>query len=301
MQRLRSSIRTIAGILLLLSAPAAAEVGVIRDLAQGNPARGPYELRGIVDDGDPVGSIAWRTYGPARGDHAILNPDGEANGDGRPSSMFNTFSLLPVVAWSKASAGGFDVVVSRFVNDAWTDPLVLAENATVAEPADPVLLMDPTDGTTHLYYWTDTPTPQVMHRQAPADLSSWSTPEPISPAGEIAVRPTATIHQGELHVAYEVHTSQLGGTPRQIVLARDVGGSYSSEVIGTTDLAEPNRPQVHSAAGVVWVEWIDIAGQMAWTRQDSSGSWDPIDSEPFATPEERDYEVPATIKAEALE
>lgn len=300
-QRLRSSIRIVASVLLLLSAPVAAEVGVVRDLAQGGSARGPYELRAIIDDGDPVGRTIWRTYNVSSGDRYILNPDGETNGDGRPSALFNTFSDLPVVAWAKSSAGGFDVVVSRFVDDAWTDPLVLAEDATVAESADPVLLMDPADGTTHLLYWIDDPWPRVMHRQAPADLSSWSAPQQISQPGEVAVRPAATLHQGALHVVYEVHTSLLGGTPRQIVLARDVGGTYSSEVIGTTDLADPNRPQVHSARGILWVEWVDVTGQIAWSRQSLPGSWDPIESEPFATLEERDYEVPATIKAEALE
>jgi hypothetical protein len=140
-----------------------------------------------------------------------------------------------------------------------------------------------------------------MHSQAPADLSSWTAPDQVSQTGELAVRPSATFHLGAPHVVYEVHNSQLGGTPRQIVLARDVGGAYVSEVIGSTDLDDPNRPQAHSAQGILWVEWIDQTGRMAWTRQDSPGSWDPIDSEPFATPEERDYEVPATIKAEALE
>jgi hypothetical protein len=300
LQKVQSSARVAAGVLLLLlSAPLGAEVGVILDAGTGS-AQGPYEIGAIIEDGNPVTAM-WQPHSPPESDRAILNPDGELNGDGRPSSVFNIVSGLPIVAWAKSSPGGYDVVVSRFVEGAWTDPLVLAEDATFAEPAEPTLLIDPAGGAVHLLYWTDDAWPRVMHREAPADLSSWTAPVQVSQPCELAVRPAGVFHQGALYVVYEVHTSQLGGTPRQIVLAWEDGGGYSSEVVATSGHDTPNRPQVHSASDMIWIEWVDADGEMRWTRRETPGPWDPLEVETFATSEQREYHVRGAIKGRAMQ
>ena len=184
MQRLPSIIRTLAGALLfLISAPCLAEVGVIYTVELAARPQGPYEFRSIIEDGDPVG-IVWRVYSPLDEDRYVLNPDGEANEDGAPSIAFNSASDLPLVAWAKNSPGGYDVVLSRFADGAWTEPIILADDATVSQPADPALVVDPSDGSVHILYWTDEAWPRVMHRQSPADLSSWSDPVQVSQPGE---------------------------------------------------------------------------------------------------------------------
>jgi len=293
--------RTLAGaLLLLICSPCLAEVGVIYEVEFSDQPRGPYELRGIIDDGEPVLS-AWQVYSASLDSRHVLNPDGETNGDGDPSLAFNVVSGLPMVAWARNSAGGYDVVLSCFVNGAWTDPLVLAEDATLVEPADPVLVVDRSDGSVHLLYWENDLWPRVIYRQAPADLSSWSDPVQVSLPGEKAVRPSGTFHDGLLHVVYEAHAGQLGGTPRQIVLAVESGPGFTSEVVGVTNHAEPNRPQVHGAGAVLWVDWIDSQEEMTWTRRLNPGPWDPVGIEPFATHEERDYHVRGEIEGQALD
>ena len=295
-----SILRALAGALLfLLCNPCLAEVGVIYAIEFSDQPRGPYELRGIIDDGEPVLS-AWRVHSAPADHRFVLNPNGEINQDGQPSLAFNIVNDLPMVAWAKNSPGGYDVVLSCFANGAWTDPLVLAEDATVSEPADPVLVINPTDGSIHVLYWTDDAWPRVIYRHAPADLSSWSDPVQVSQPGERAVRPGGAFYNGLLHVVYETHAGQLGGTPRQIVLAVENGSGFTSEVVGTTNYSEPNRPQVHGAGAVLWVDWIDAAGEMTWTRREGPGPWDPIEIEPFASAEERDYHVRNEIEGQAL-
>jgi len=287
-------------LLFLACIPCLAEVGVIYVVELSSQPTGPYELRGIIDDGEPVLS-AWRVYSLSAESRHVLNPDGEINEDGDPSLAFNAESNLPMVAWAKSSPGGFDVVLSCFDGGAWTEPVVLADNATVAEPADPVLVLDRSDGSVHLLYWADDSWPRVMYRHAPADLSSWSDPVQVSQPGEMAVRPSGVFHEGLLHVVYEVHAGQLGGTPRQIVIAVEDGSGFTYEVVGTTSHAEANRPQVYGSEGLLWVDWVDSEGEMTWTRRQGPDPWDPIRIEGFATTEERDYYVRGEIKAQALD
>lgn len=296
-----SILRTLGGALLFLFChPCLAEVGVLYDVEFQAAPQGPYTLRAIIEDGDPVPS-AWQVF-TIPGDYRhILNPDGEINGDGDPSLAVNTVNGLPMVAWARNSPGGYDVVLSCFHNGAWTAPVVLAEDATTSEPADPVLVIDHSDGTVHLLYWADDSWPRVLHRHAPADLSSWSDPVQVSQPGEKAVRPGGTFHDGLLHVVYETHTGQLGGTPRQIVLAVEDGAGFTSEIVATTNHVEPNRPQIHGHGPLLWVDWIDAEGEMTWTRRQALGPWDPIEVEAYSTTEERDYHVRGEIAGQAMD
>jgi hypothetical protein len=300
MQRLQGCLRTVAvALLLLLANPVAAEVGAV-ELGEGSSAQGPYELITIIEDGDPVG-IHWRPYSLVSPNRVLLNTDGETNGDGRPSSLYNSFSELPMVAWAKSTASGFDVVISYFASGVWSNPVVLCEDATTTLDAEPFLVMNPADGSVHLLYWMDESSPKVMHRQAPADLSAWSDPVQVSATGDIALRPAGAFHQAVLNVVYESHAGQLGGTPRFIMLATENGGSYSSEVLATTNHDEPNRPRVHSARTILWVEWIDAEGEMTWASRVHPDPWSAIELEPFTSIENRDFHVRREIQRRVLE
>jgi hypothetical protein len=288
-----------ATLLLLLASLAAAEVGVIHDPVH-LTSQGPYELQGIIEDADPVG-IQWRPYSTLNPSRKLLNPDGETNGDGRPSSLYNRVSQLPIVAWAKKTASGFDVVISHFANGAWSAPQVLCLDATATLDAEPQLVVNPADGSVHILYWMDESAPRVMHRQAPADLSSWSSPAQVSDTGDIAVRPAGTFHQGDLKVVYESHAGQIGGTPRFIMLATEDGGGYSSTVLANTNHDEPNRPRIHGGGVTLWVEWIDAEGEMTWTSRVDPDPWSPIEPEPFSSAEERDFHVRQEIRSLVLD
>ena len=61
------------------------------------------------------------------------------------------------------------------------------------------------------------------------------------------------------------------------------------------------RPEVHSASGRIWVDWVDAANEMAWTRHDSQGQWEPARYEPYSSTEEREYLVRGAIRLKAIQ
>lgn len=280
-------------LVLIVSFPLQAEVGV-SDVE----FTGPYTLA-IIDDPDPTSAIWRRHTPPGAGGHIVLNEQGEANGDGAPSVLFNTVTRTPIVAWARNSATGFDVVLSHLVDGAWSQPLVLA--GTSDDELDPFLTLDEATGAVHLVYWVNDAAPRVLHRQAPADLSSWSAPQVVSGPAEIAARPAAAVVDGVLRVIYETHNGTLGGIPRLIVLASKAGSGFDFETLGSSLHSAPNRPQIHSRPGRIWADWVDGDGEMAWTREVTGGGWDPIDAEPYTGTEERDYFVRGRIRARAGE
>ena len=290
---MRTSWLVCAALLFTVALPLQAEIGAV-DIQ----STGPYVLS-IIDDPDPTGA-AWRRYTPLSSvSRIVLNEQGEANGDGDPAVLYNTVTRTPVVAWARNSAEGFDIVLSHFVDGTWSEPSVLA--GSTADELDPYLALDETNGAVHLLYWVNDASPRGVHRQAPADLSSWSDPQIVSAPAEIAARPSATIASGVLRVAYESHNGSLGGTPKLIVLATDSGSGFTSQSLGSSYHAAPNWPQIHSRPGRVWAEWVDDVGEMNWTREDTGGGWDPPQIEPYTCTEERDYFVRGRIRSRASE
>ena len=124
--------------------------------------------------------------------------------------------------------------------------------------------------------------------------------EQLSLPGEIASRPAAVHHDGNLYVVYENHFNGHGTTPREIVIAVDQGTGFAGDVVTLTSYSEANWPQVHSRQGVLWVEWLEATGQMDWTRQLTPGVWESIQIENFGNQEELEYFVRGTIKFRAL-
>jgi hypothetical protein len=63
-----------------------------------------------------------------------------------------------------------------------------------------------------------------------------------------------------------------------------------------TSYAGEVRPQAHAHGGRLWVDWIDAetsghSGELAWTRLDSAGLWEPISYQPYTGVAEREYLV----------
>jgi len=257
----------------------------------------------ITEDPSPIGTV-WRRVTTPEPNRLDLNPQGESNGDGMPSLITDVNSGLVAAAWSRNSASGFDVVVSHFVDGAWSVPQVVA-GAPATNELDPQLALAP-DGSWHMFYWTDGATPQVFHTVAPSDLSSWSAPVAVSQPGVASCRPAATFYNGVLRVAYEVHNFGSGNTPRQVVLARFENGAFTTEVVAMTNNLADVRPQVHSHGGHVWVDWVDHettggSGELAWTRLNAQGQWEAIQFESFADREQREYRVRGGARMRAIE
>jgi hypothetical protein len=286
---------------LLLPGSARAEVGVASE--PGPSARLVVYVLEITEDPSPIGNV-WRKLTAPDPFRIDLNPQGETNGDGMPSVVTDANTGLVAAAWSRNSASGFDIVVSRFVGGSWTVPQVVA-GALSASELDPQLVLAP-DGSVHLFYWVDGATPQVFQTVAPFDLSSWSAPVLVSQPGVASCRPAGAFHNGVLRVAFEVHSFGSGNTPRQVVLARFENGAFTPEVVAMTNNLGDVRPQVHSHAGQLWVDWVDTettggSGELAWTRLNAQGQWEAIQFEPFANRDQRDFRVRGGARLRAIE
>jgi hypothetical protein len=216
------------------------------------------------------------------------------NEDGVPSALLHPRTRMPIVAWPRRTAAGYDIVVSRFTGGAWSAPEVVSGGDS--DVLDASLTVDPASGDVHLFYRRGADTPHIEHRQAAAEAMEWSAPTVVSAPGEIAVRPSATWHDGRLLVAYEVHLGALGSASRQIVVAERHDDVWSGEIVSSSGYDGANEPQVHSSGERVWVDWIDADDLMRWTRREADGSWTLLEAEPFAGIEDRDYHVRGRIK-----
>jgi hypothetical protein len=298
-RRSRIHLLTLALVLSMTVAPVWAEVGVSTKNYDGSArVTALYILRIIVDDPDPASRywIRQTSQGPSK---RILNDQGFDNGDGKPSTLLHPTTDKAIVVWSKNSPDGYDIAFSYF-NDAgvWSVPEIIA--SSLSDETDPHVFHDPSDGSVHVVYWVQDPTPRVMHLLAPADLSNWSTPVEVSSIGDVAVRPTGVFHDGKLRIVYENHFNGLGAIPREIVVATDEPGGFVKETITLTSHLEPNRPEIHTAGGKLWLDWVDADDQMAWTRSQPSGGWDSIRLESFGDYTERELFVRGRIRWGAL-
>jgi hypothetical protein len=150
-----------------------AEVGVAGFQQGPAPRLQIYQLASINDNPDPFGM--WIDFSGSQPGRIVLNPEGAANGDGPPSIVSIPALGLNVVAWSRNSPNGFDIVMSRFDGTGWTAPQVIVGVPGVDE-LDPALIAA-ADGTLHLFYWVSGPSPQVFYTSAPAGTATFGESE----------------------------------------------------------------------------------------------------------------------------
>jgi len=276
-----------------------AEVGATWSPTQATTISGG-KLQMIGNDPDPIGGNVWSRFSAVGSAIVVLNPEGAANGDGDPSILSDPAHGWFVAAWSRNSVSGFDVVVSRFASGGWTTPQVVVDETVNA--LDPQLVVDAA-GVVHMFYWHDGASAQVLEVRS-TDLDTWSAPTVVSQPGEVACRPSGAVYQDVLRVAYEVHEFGFGNSPRKVVLARYDGSAFVTEVVAMTNNLGTVFPQVHSHAGRLWVDWVDAengsAGEVAWTRLDGTGHWEPIHYLPFASYAEREYFARGTVRMQAI-
>jgi hypothetical protein len=288
----------------LLHAPAArGEVGVVHQT--GRTDRDVLYLQTVVDEPDPFG-IWFRHSDNTDLRRRVLNPDGDDLGDGPPSIVYNAVWKMPVVVWSKnyPLSGERRIVISAFVDGAWELPQPL--NALGGEQFDPFVTVGP-GGSLHVVFWSIHDGQHSVYHQARASREGgWSAPVLVSTPGEIACRPSAAIHQGEIRVVYEALMDLTGEGPRDIVLVELIDDVIFPTVIATSTHERPLWPQVHSNGSTLWVDWIDFTntadtvGEMAWRRLTQQGDWSATQYETFDSEEQRDYHTRGVIRAEAL-
>jgi hypothetical protein len=165
---------------------------------------------------------------------------------------------------------------------------------------DPVLLADPETGQLWVIYWIADVAPRVVLRTAAADGLTWSTPVPVSAPGDVARRPHAVLHEGQLQVVYESIGGGFPSTPRQMTAARSDGPTFVWSTIDQTYFSEESWPQVHSKRGRLWVDWIDADGELAWSEHQPAG-WTPVSIEPYVDSFDLEFHARGRVAAQVLE
>jgi hypothetical protein len=222
----------------------------------------PFPLS-IIDDPDPTGfrDTRLRTRADGTADRRY-----EWTETGAPSILFVPEEGETLVARTRRGTDGSDIVLLRGSDGRWSEPVVVA--GSPLDELDPWLALDPQDGSVHLVYWVRGETPAVVHRRVAADRSVASEPRFVSPPGEIAVRPSATVRDGRLWVAYESLGTSRGAMPKLIVLAGSTADGFADgQVVGVSHHRGAARPFVTTDSdGRLRVEWTDRDGEIVERR-----------------------------------
>lgn len=285
----RRAILVLCALGLVLAPGAWAEVGMpFGDPQTGSRTHGPL-VSVIGDAPDPFPDVWNPVTFPGSGS-VPLNPGGSENGDGEPSIAHNPATGEWLVAWARSSLSGYDVVVSRFLDGAWSEPVVAAGG--LGDEADPWLAISEA-GDIHVVYVSTDPVRSIRLTVAPPDLSIWSAPEQVSDPAVHSTSPSAVFHDGELRVVYESHDLGYGATPKSLVMSRLEGGRFVREVVAVTSHPGSSQPRVGSHDGKAWLDWIDAtfatgSGELAWIRLGEPG---PTNFVPYVDAFDREFHV----------
>jgi hypothetical protein len=240
----------------------------------------------ITDDPGPFKQFVW----PSTVTNQFYIPQ-EDKTDGASESaapppvvQFNPVSGYPIAVWTAGAATddagpsdrGADVLFTHFRVGGWSEPVLLAEGG-----ADPSLAIDPVSGRVHLVFWTPADGGAVWHRQAPADLSSWSAPVRVSDRREAAARPVLLHHGGKLSIAYERHLVGLGSSPREIVLAEREGTGFVRTALALTSHEGRTWVRLDSDGDRLLVRWVNAEHQAGWILRGDDGTWGTVQFVPL--------------------
>ena len=154
-----------------------------------------------------AGSRIWEPVGAAEHAGLVLNPDGDARGDGRPDFATDPVSGFPRAVWAMREGTDHEIVTSIFDGESWSDP-VKVFTAPGADDLDPRIVFRP-DGVAIVTWWQKGPS--VVRAVWAGRDGTWRGGDVISAAGVRARKP-AVRQEGLLTiVAYR--------TPRDIGIA----------------------------------------------------------------------------------
>ncbi len=267
---LRGSVVIVIGLILGPWAPAPAEVSE-------DPTGFLQMALETGDHGTDGSPFPWSRFRPGP-THAVLNENGDNEGDGRPAFALDE-SSLPLVTWPDARPGGTHVIViSHWTGSEWSEPEEISEDGP--DVADPALDVAP-DGTLAVAWWEpETGTLAWVRRRPPG--GSWQPPEPVGDEGAIRRFPTVAATADDIVIAFSAET---GGTFEVRAALRSHGwaeqvldsGLVESRWRGRGDVAL----ELHRVNGVVWADWLRSTTELATSRLDpATGSWSAPESIP---------------------
>ena len=132
-----------------------------------------------------AGARIWEPVGAAERTGLVLNPDGDARGDGRPDFATDPLTGFPRAVWAMREGPDFEIVTSAFDGESWSEP-VKVFTAPGADDLDPRIVFRP-DGLTVVVWWQKGPA--VVRAVWAARDGVWRGGDVISSAGVRARKP----------------------------------------------------------------------------------------------------------------
>ena len=210
----------------------------------------------------------------------VLNATGAANGDRGAVFAIDPQTGRPFVAWSWFDGSDYEVVISQWGGSGWTAKEIVTDNAV--DDLDPSIAFG-ADGSCKVSWWRPGSGGEVWYRDKVVG-GTWAGEERVSAQVEVGSRPSVVEHQLSTRVAYQIEN---GGITE--IRAASRNGEWQSELIATTAYLGPAGDgdidvEVHSRGDRLWIDWVDAAGQLAFTVYDAAG-------DTWSVPQSRSYSV----------
>ena len=219
----------------------------------------------------------------------VLNPGGDANGDGEPDFGFGDPSGTPVpptFVWARqVTPGNHDPVYAQFVGGAWTAPVVISSDP--GDDLDPRWWQDAT-GTIHAVWWrhgADGANDSVLYARRISGAPGFTTEELVSLSSESARAPSLVVRpDGTVLVGYE---TDAGGGLKNIQVASKATllSAFQPVVLASTPFPEATTPEAERTSSHVWTTWIDSPTRVGYSEL-INGIWSTPAFETYSSPED---------------
>ena len=151
-----------------------------------------------------------------------------------------------MAVWAYNAGGDFDIAFSEWDGTEWTATDFLT--ASTDDERDPRLFVEP-DGTVHVVWWAPGPSERVCLATRETGSSTWGLPVEVTSGTENGRRPSVTVFNGELSVAYERGSATPGMVQDVVIATRQPGRGFVFETIGATARTEALDVVLHAEQG----------------------------------------------------
>lgn len=230
-------------------------------------------LNSITDGPDPIG--IWLQYRSIAANR-ILNPDGDARGDGPPDITYlppgggAEPNGRPAAIWAYNAGIDHDIAFSEWSGGSWGATEFLT--AAAEDELDPRIVARP-DGELHAVWWTAGAVSRVYWTTRPGGSSAWGVPVEVVTGGR---RPSVAVVGGTVYVAYQRDSTAGGMVQDVVVVRREVDGSFTEEFATSTTRGEPLDAVLHETAGTLWLDWKHEA-ELFGCAERGPASWGPVE------------------------
>lgn len=244
---------------------------------------------------DPSPWPTWALVRQTVDANEALNSSGDTNGDESPGFSLHPQTRYPHLAWSWWDGTDYEIVVSRWTGSQWSAWEQITDNGV--DDLDPAITLG-TDGTTQVTWWRrittapSAPEENVWFVEAlNGTADAWTDEELVTSGTASGRRPSVAVRNGTTWIAYGEQLSNLATPDRhRVFVTRHDGAGWPpvrlGPVVATSgsgDARPDLRVQVHVRKGVLWIDWVEGDGLLAYRVYDpQTDSWSVADTLSFA-------------------